>query len=226
MLEGKIKNRKPNTEKLLKAGFSETENGFTRQILLEDANMRFCIAVSHEGELTSRISDIDSGEEYVLHKVKQAEGAFVGRIREAYEIEMENIVSNCFEPDVFKTADAIFLLDYVKERYGDTLEFLWEKLSDNAVLRRKDNRKWYAAMLPIRGDRIGLNTQEVVEIIDLRLEPDEMEATIDHKSFFPGYHMNKKHWYSILLDGSVPRDEIARRIDESYRIAGGKKKNR
>ena len=118
------------------------------------------------------------------------------------------------------------MLSYVKNRYGDSLEFLWEKLSDNAVLRRKDNRKWYAAMLPVRGDRIGLQTQEIVEIIDLRLEPDQMEATIDHTSFFPGYHMNKKHWYSILLNGSVPQDEIARRIDESYRIAGEKSKKK
>ncbi len=226
MLEGKIKNRKPNTARLLACGFSETENGFRRETLLEDVNMRFCVTVSPEGELASRISDIDSGEEYVLHRVKQAEGAFVGRIREIYEATMEDIVYNCFEPDVFKTGDAIFLLSYVKERYGDSLEFLWEKLSDNAVLRRKDNRKWYAAMLPVRGDRIGLNTQEIVEIIDLRLEPDEMESTIDHKSFFPGYHMNKKHWYSILLDGSVSHEEIARRIDESYRIAGEKKKSR
>ena len=226
MLEGKIKNRKPNIEKLLACGFRETETGLVRETLLEEVNMRFRIDISSVGVLTSRISDIDSDEEYVLHKVKQAEGAFVGRIREIYDSTMEDIVYNCFEPDVFKTADALFLLAYVKERYGDCLEFLWEKLSDNAVLRRKDNRKWYAAMLPIRGDRIGLRTNEIVEIIDLRLEPDEMEATIDHKSFFPGYHMNKKHWYSILLDGSVPRDEIIRRIDESYRIAGAKKKSR
>ena len=225
MLEGKVKNRKINAAKLLEYGFSETESGFRREMILTDENMRFCITVTPSGEISSRISDIDSDEEYVLHRVRQAEGAFVGRIREIYEGEMQKVISNCFDPDVFKTADAQFLLSYVSERYGDTLEFLWEKLSDNAVLRRKDNRKWYAAMLPIRGDRIGLNTRDIVEIIDLRLEPDEMEATIDHKSFFPGYHMNKKHWYSILLDGSVPQDEIARRIDESYRIAGGKKKS-
>ena len=226
MLEGKIKNRKPNIEKLLACGFSETENGYIRESLLDDVNMRFCISVSPEGELMSRISDIDSDEEYVLHKVKQAEGAFVGRIREIYESTMEDIVYNCFEPDVFRTEDAVFLLSYVKERYGDSMEFLWERLSDNAVLRRKDNQKWYAAMLPVRGDRIGLQTKEIVEIIDLRLEPDEMEATIDRRSFFPGYHMNKKHWYSILLDGSVPHEELIRRIDESYRIAGTKKKSR
>ena len=226
MPEGKIKNRKLNREKLLACGFCEAENAFRRETLLEDVNMRFEISVTAEGVVSARISDIDSGEEYVLHKVKQAEGAFVGRIRGIYESALEEITYNCFEPDVFKSEDAQFLLDYVSERYGDRLEFLWEKLSDNAVLRRKDNRKWYAAMLPVRGDRIGMDTMDIVEIIDLRLEPDEMEATIDHKSFFPGYHMNKKHWYSILLDGSVPQDEIARRIDESYRIAGVKKKSR
>ena len=194
MPENRIKNRKPNAARLLEHGFAQTEAGFRKEILLENENMRFEITVAPEGGISGRISDIDGGGEYVLHRVKQAEGAFVGRIREIYEGEMESVIENCFDPDVFKTAGARFLLGYVSERYGDSLEFLWPKLSDNAVLRRKDNQKWYAAMLPIRGDRIGLNTQEIVEIIDLRLEPDEMEQTIDRKSFFPGYHMNKKHW--------------------------------
>ena len=226
MLEGKVKNRKINAAKLIERGFTLADGVFRREILLDNENMRFCITVTPEGEISGRISDVETGEEYVLHRVKQAEGAFVGRIREIYEGEMCGTIENCFDPDVFKTPDALFLLDYVSERYGDSLEFLWAKLSDNAVLRRKDNQKWYAAMLPVRGDRIGINTQEIVEIIDLRLEPEEMDKTIDHKSFFPGYHMNKKHWYSILLDGSVSQDEIARRIDESYRIAGAKKKSR
>ncbi|MBQ8295198.1 MAG: MmcQ/YjbR family DNA-binding protein, partial [Clostridia bacterium] len=45
------------------------------------------------------------------------------------------------------------------------------------------------------------------------------EATVDNQRFFMGYHMNKKHWYTLLLDGSIPTEEICRRIDESYLLA-------
>ncbi len=37
-----------------------------------------------------------------------------------------------------------------------------------------------------------------------------------YKGIIPGYHMNKKHWNTIILDGSVPRKEIERMIGESY----------
>jgi len=41
----------------------------------------------------------------------------------------------------------------------------------------------------------------------------------DEKSYFPGYHMNKKHWITICLDGSVPIEEIFCRLDESFAFA-------
>lgn len=46
-----------------------------------------------------------------------------------------------------------------------------------------------------------------------------MEDFIDNARFFPGCHMNKKHWYTIILDGTVSMDEICRRVDESYLLA-------
>ena len=55
--------------------------------------------------------------------------------------------------------------------------------------------------------------------MDLRLSPELMEATVDGKKYFPGWHMNKKNWYTVMLDGSLPTEEIFSRIDESYRLA-------
>ena len=43
-------------------------------------------------------------------------------------------------------------------------------------------------------------------------------------SVIPGYHMNKEHWNSIILDGSVPEEDIKRMISESYDLTGGLKK--
>jgi len=46
-----------------------------------------------------------------------------------------------------------------------------------------------------------------------------MEELLSNKSYYPGWHMNKKNWYTIILDGSVETEEIYKRIDESYRLA-------
>lgn len=55
--------------------------------------------------------------------------------------------------------------------------------------------------------------------LNLKCDPDEAQALRDiYPAVIPGYHMNKKHWNTVLLDGSVPSGEIERMIDNSYRL--------
>lgn len=143
----------------------------------------------------------------------------MGKVRSEIRIVLTSISEECFEPAVFKTEQALLLTDYVRDTYGDELEFLWTKSPDNAVWRRKDNKKWYGAILTVSGNKLGLPTDEILEIIDLKLQKELMEATVDGKRYFPGWHMNKKNWYTIVLNNCVPTEEICHRIDESYRLA-------
>ncbi len=68
-------------------------------------------------------------------------------------------------------------------------------------------------------DLTNKDANEKIEIIDLRLQPDILSQTLDGIKYFPGYHMNKKHWYTICLDGSVEDAEICHRLDVSYELA-------
>ncbi|NOU51432.1 MmcQ/YjbR family DNA-binding protein [Pseudoalteromonas sp. JBTF-M23] len=53
--------------------------------------------------------------------------------------------------------------------------------------------------------------------INLKCDPDEAQALRDiFPSVLPGYHMNKRLWNTVLLDGSIPQGEIERMIDNSY----------
>ncbi len=53
--------------------------------------------------------------------------------------------------------------------------------------------------------------------MNLKCDPDEALALRDiFEAVIPGYHMNKKHWNTIILDGTVPKAEIDRMIDRSY----------
>jgi len=55
--------------------------------------------------------------------------------------------------------------------------------------------------------------------INLKCEPGEALILRDmFDSVQPGYHMNKKHWNTVLLDGSVPSKEVERQIDKSYAL--------
>ena len=79
--------------------------------------------------------------------------------------------------------------------------------------------KWYLAILTVGKNRLGFDSDESVEVIDLRADKDALPELIKQDNIFPGYHMNKKHWISILLDGSADINEIYRYIDESYILA-------
>ena len=73
--------------------------------------------------------------------------------------------------------------------------------------------------MTVSKSKLGLDDDEKIEIVDLRIKTEETEKTVDNKKYFSGYHMNKKHWITICLDGSVSTDEIFERIEESYNLA-------
>lgn len=219
MTEAVLKYRKVNMQKLLGYGFAESGDGYTYSVDLLEGQMRLSVKVDRDGKVYTEVCDIAAGEEYVLHRVAGAVGAFVGRVKEEYEAVLADISEKCFEPDVFKSSDARAVIEYARSTYGDELEFLWKRTPENAVLRRKDTGKWYAALLVLSRRKLGFDSDEVIDILDLRMKPGDVESMVDGKKYLPGYHMNKKHWITICLDGTVPTDEIYGRINDSYKLA-------
>jgi predicted DNA-binding protein (MmcQ/YjbR family) len=60
--------------------------------------------------------------------------------------------------------------------------------------------------------------------INLKCDPAlAIELRERYSSVTPGYHMNKKHWNTVMLNGSVPDKEIFSWIDHSYELIAGKK---
>lgn len=133
--------------------------------------------------------------------------------------QFEIIITKCTTPNVFKSEQAKKIIKYVKEKYNDDLEFLWKKFSENAVWRNKTNYKWYGALLIISERKLKLESDKIIEIIDLRYEKDKIKEIIDNDKIFGGYHMNKESWITIKLDGSVKTEKIFELIDNSYHIS-------
>lgn len=110
------------------------------------------------------------------------------------------------------------LIQYAYETYGTQIEYLWKSSPDNGILRHKHNRKWYAAILPVAGNKVGLDSDEIIDILDLKCEPDMIYSLCEQRGFAPAYHMNKKHWITIILDGTVSKDVIYNLLDLSYEM--------
>lgn len=218
-VESLFKDRMPDAAKLRAFGFSPAGGKYLYSTDIMDGQFRMCVTVARNGEVGARLVEISFNEEYSLHLVSSAGGQFVGRVKEEYGRVLADISEKCFERNIFKSAVAKKVIAYVRKKYGDEPEYLWEKFPSNAVFRRKDNRKWYGAILTVQKNRLGPEGEERVEIVDLRIDGARIDSIVDGKKYFPGYHMNKRHWFTMILDGSVPAREIFRRIDESYEIA-------
>lgn len=120
----------------------------------------------------------------------------------------------------FRSEQAREVVKYAREKYGDELEFLWPKFPKNAILRNRLNQKWYAAMLAVGKNKLGLDSEEEVEILDLRFYPHEALAFAEeNNNVYPGYHMNKGNWITVILDGSMETEKILGLVDLSYEVA-------
>ena len=64
-----------------------------------------------------------------------------------------------------------------------------------------------------------MDSDEKIDIIDLRIDPNILPTIVDGEKYFLGYHMNKKNWFTIRLDGSVPIEEIFEWVDKSFLLA-------
>lgn len=207
-----------NVEKALLFGFEKNESNYKYEADILDGMFRLQVVISSIGNVDTNLFESDTGEEYVLYKTNSV-GSFVGEVRTKIEDVLIQVANNCYDIEIFKSPQSKEVISYVRDRYGDELEYLWEKFPDNAVWRRKDTKKWYGAILTVAKDKLGLDSNEIAEIIDLRVQPQKMQALLSNKNYYPGWHMNKKNWYTIVLDGSVETEEIYKCIDESYRLA-------
>ena len=123
-------------------------------------------------------------------------------------------------PEVKKRVDREEIFEYVKKQYGTIPEYLWSSSPDSAVLRHH-NGKWYAVIMNVERSKLGLDGDDTVEIIDVKCDPEMTGMIIQTYGFLPGYHMNKHHWITILLDGTVGESKILDFLDMSYDLIDG-----
>lgn len=216
-LEKELENKKLELNKLIDYGFKKNNNKYIYTKRLSNDNFLVHIEITDFAKITSKIMDIENKEEYLPVDIKNTTGSFIGKIKEEYENILKDVISICTERNVFKSKQAQSVIKYVKEKYAGNLEFLWEK-SNNAIIRHHDTKKWYLALLTIPREKLGLKSNDLVEIIDLKMPPEEIVKLVDNKKIFPGYHMNKKHWITICLDNTIKDEELFKYIDISYNI--------
>ena len=115
---------------------------------------------------------------------------------------------------------------YVRETYDIAPDYPFAPEDTAAVLRHPSNRKWFGIVMQVSRKRLGLSGEEEIPILNVKCDPLLMGSLLLGEGFLPGYHMNKRHWLTILLDGTVPTRDICGLLDMSYDLTKPKIKKR
>ncbi len=216
-------NKKPNYEKLLEFGFQEVDGCYQYCADIVDGTLFLNVSVFQDGTTRLKVIDKLTNEEYNLINICEF-GSFVGQVRSACEDVLLRIVENCFAVSVFKCDLTSHVIEYAKTKYGTQAEYLWAKFPSYAVLRESKSRKWYAVLMSISKKTLGINEDGTVEVINLKETTKNIEKLIDGEKYFSGFHMNKKHWYTLRLDGKESLEEVFSRVDASFNLVANAKR--
>lgn len=218
MLDELFLRKKPDIEKCMAFGFQKRGENYLYSASILGGSFLLHVTLSPESGIKTNLIERETGEEYVLYKTNSA-GPFVGQVRNAVFQVLSEIEARCYESGVFVFPQSAEIIRFVCETYGNELQFPFKNLPDCAVWRREDTQKWYGTLARLSGRKLGLPFDEITEILNLHARPENISALLQRKGFYPGWHMNKKHWFTIVLDGTVKNGEILSLIDESRRLA-------
>lgn len=115
-------------------------------------------------------------------------------------------------------ANRDIIFEFVKKQFDTEPEYLWVKYPNYAVLRHKDNKKWYAVIMTVEKEKLGLQGKDIIDIMDVKCYPEMIGSLRKEKGILPAYHMNKEHWLTLLLDNSLEIDTILELLNLSFEL--------
>ena len=107
---------------------------------------------------------------------------------------------------------------YILNHYSTEADYPWADTPRAAVFRHTGNRKWFALMMEVPREKLGLPGTEKLDIVNFKCAPILIASLRGETGIFPAYHMNKASWITAALDGSVPAETIELLLDVSYEL--------
>ena len=208
-----------NSKKAKEYGFVENQGVWTYSSTILQGDFLMMVTVE-DGNLSFHVYDQETGDLYPQVHMESMRGTFVGSVREACLEELFDIRKACFEVQKFLCPQTKRIMALVREKYGNQLEYLWEKSPDTAVLRHEDNQKWYAILMRIPWDRLDKGREGLVEAVNLK--HDQVADLLSQMGIYPAFHMNKRYWISLPLDDTLTDEKVLELFERSWFLTSKK----
>ena len=216
MLENDIfKKYKVDLNKLTNYGFKKNKDKYIYETKFLNDSFK-CIIEIKDNKITGNVYDLEFNDIYDQFRVKDVIGEFVNNVKEEYIKILKDIRDKCFIPNLFIYDQSNRISKLIKNKYDIDPEFLFDDNS-TGVFRNKDNLKWFGIIMNINSSKLDSKLNKDVEVINIKINKDDLDSLLKVNGIYKAYHMNKKSWISIVLDGSLDDSYIMNLIDYSFR---------
>ncbi len=108
------------------------------------------------------------------------------------------------------------LTRYIFDTYSVEPDYPFPGDNTSAVFRHAGNRKWFALVMNIPVQKLGLPSENRIDIVNMKCDSVLIGSFRGLPGLFPAYHMNKESWITAALDGSAPDETVKTLLDMSY----------
>ncbi|MGT2799098.1 MmcQ/YjbR family DNA-binding protein [Streptococcus marmotae] len=218
-----FKNQIWQQDRLVAYGFQEKDGWWTVHQPFMNGHFEARIRVKVPNQVVAQVWDIDMDEEYHAFRIQRAVGAFVGEVRENYAALLHEIVQQCAEEEPFQSPQGNRLIRYIQKRFQEEPDYPFTKAPDIATLRHAGNQKWYGLMTQVPWTVLKRTDKEgKIDIINVKVEADQIEDIVGRGGIYPAYHMSKKSWVSISLDDSLSDEDLFALVEKSRQLVAPK----
>ena len=117
------------------------------------------------------------------------------------------------------------VLEFACTLPGAVTDMPFEDDFETTVFRHGEGGKWFGLLMRVEKSRLGLEGEGKADVLNLKCDPEESFIVREmYGGIIPAYHMNKRHWISVILESGVPLDFTESLIEKSYALTAKKSK--
>ncbi len=115
------------------------------------------------------------------------------------------------------------LEEYIYNTYGVIADYPWIRNPENAVFRHDSNQKWFALIMRISKQKLGIDENDYIDVVNLKYPMENISFILQENGVYPAYHMNRSHWITVALDGNASESLVKKLLSISFDLTVNKK---
>lgn len=196
-----------DNQKAIAFGAIQTNQGLQYTHSLSEYSVNIVLTLNHE-HITIDVYDTETQEYY--------QPFYIHGMQLSIHQEVENVIQVILEQCYIKQEKFQKLVNYMM-RLDETITVTSPFKKHPEYLAMCHQNKWFALYMVIDYKKLDSTKSGRIDVINIKVQPEDI-AYIDHITFFPAYHMNKKHWMSIRLHNEMPTETVYSLVERSYHL--------